>query len=65
MNVNKLKAQMTKNKVTQKELAKKLGMSEWTFRRKLKNDEFGLLDANIMIDVLHIENPEDVFFNTD
>ena len=54
--------QMIKNKITQKELAKRLGMSEGTFRRKLKNDEFGLLDANIMIDVLHIENPEDVFF---
>lgn len=62
MDVNKLKMQMIKNKITQKELAKRLGMSEGTFRRKLKNDEFGLLDANIMIDVLHIENPEDVFF---
>ena len=63
MNMEKLKEQILKRKMTQKEIAKSLGMSESTFRRKAKNDEFGIIDANIMIEILHIDNPEDIFFD--
>lgn len=61
--MEKLKEQILKRKMTQKEIAKSLGMSESTFRRKAKNDEFGIIDANIMIEILHIDNPEDIFFD--
>lgn len=64
MNVKMLKEEMAKNSITQRKLAKLLGMSESTFRRKMKNNKFGLLDANIMIDVLNIECPGDIFFSS-
>ncbi len=64
MDVNKLKIRMKNSNISPKELASALGMSESTFKRKLKNNGFGLLDANIMIKLLHIENPEDIFFNS-
>ncbi len=62
MNAKKLKEELAKHKITQKEMAKSLGMSESTFRRKVRNDKFGLLDANRMIKLLHIDKPEDIFF---
>ena len=62
MNAKKLKEELAKHKITQKEMANSLGMSESTFRRKVRNDKFGLLDANRMIKLLHIDKPEDIFF---
>ena len=46
-----------------KELANILRINESTLYRKLKQDGFFTRDEiNTMIDVLHIENPKDIFF---
>ena len=60
---NKLKAQMTLLGITAKELAKELGINEATFYRKLQRDgDFTRKEINILIQVLQIENPEEIFF---
>lgn len=60
---NKLKAQMTLLGVTAKDLAKKLDISEATFYRKMQRDgDFTRNEINILIQVLQINNPEEIFF---
>ena len=62
MNRNALKAKIVENGMTQKSLAERIGMSSASFWRKMKNGNFGLQEANAMIEVLHIENPGEIFF---
>ena len=59
---NALRAEMARNGVTQKELAKTVGISEKTFIYKMKKGVFGTDEAQIMIDTLGIKNPADIFF---
>lgn len=59
---NALRAEMARNGVTQKELAKTVGISEKTFILKMKKGVFGTDEAQIMIDTLGIKNPADIFF---
>lgn len=60
---NKLKAQMTLLGVTAKDLAKELDINEATFYRKLQRDgDFTRREINILIQVLQITNPEEIFF---
>lgn len=59
---NALRAEMARNGVTQKELAKTVGISEKTFISKMKKGVFGTDEAQIMIDTLGIKNPADIFF---
>lgn len=60
---NKLKAQMALLGVTGKELAKALDINEATFYRKVQRDgDFTRKEINIIIQVLKIENPEEIFF---
>lgn len=60
---NKLKAQMTLLGITAKDLAKELDINEATFYRKLQRDgDFTRKEINILIQVLQIENPEEIFF---
>lgn len=60
---NRLKAQMVLRGMTTKELAAKLNIDESTFYRKLKNNgQFTREELAIMIKVLNIENPSEIFF---
>lgn len=60
---NKLKAQMTLLGVTAKDLAKELDINEATFYRKMQRDgDFTRREINILIQVLQITNPEEIFF---
>ena len=53
---------MAKNHVSQKEMAKKIGITPKTFGVKLKNGVFGSDEIEIMIKVLKIKNPIAIFF---
>ena len=49
--------------ISVKELAEKLGLNESTLYRKIKADgAFTRDEINKMIDVLHIEDPREIFF---
>ena len=61
-NPNNLKAEITRAGKTQKDVAAELGIIENTFSKKINSGSFGLDEANIMIDMLHIQNPGAVFF---
>jgi predicted transcriptional regulator len=62
LNKNALKAEMVRNGITQKQLAKTVGISEKTFITKMKKGVFGTDEAQIIIDTLSITNPADIFF---
>ena len=59
---NALRAEMARNGLTQKELAKAIGISEKTFISRMKKGVFGTDEAQTMVELLHIDNPSTVFF---
>lgn len=61
--VNVIRAQLALHCMTQKELAKELGMSEKTLCIKLKTGNLGLEDVKHMIEILDIEDPIAVFLS--
>ena len=62
INANKIRARIVELGMTQKEVAEKIGMSEKTFSVKMNNGKFGLDEADKMINVLKIEQPDKYFF---
>lgn len=59
----KFMAQMALADMTQKELAQKLGIDESTLYRKINDDgRFSRKEMNSIIDILHIEDPNPIFF---
>lgn len=64
LNVKELKAQMVRKGFTQKQLANKMGISEKTFISRMKKGVFGTDEAQILINVLEIKNPNEIFFAT-
>lgn len=62
LNKNKLRAVFAEKGVSQKEVAQKIGISEATFSRKLKNGKFGIDEAEKMIKLLDIKEPLPIFF---
>ena len=62
VNSNLLRAEMVKCGVTQKDLARLIGMSENSMTNKLSGKRcFTLDEATKIINVLHIENPAEIF----
>ena len=60
----KLRAQMVLKDISAKDLCKALNINESTFYRKLNDDgRFTREEMNIMIQVLEIEDPADIFFS--
>lgn len=59
---NALRAEIVRNGLTQKEVAKFLGISEKTFITRMKNGVFGTDEVFVMIDRLGIHNPMAIFF---
>lgn len=59
---NALKAEIVRNGLTQKDVAKKLGISEKTFISRMKKGVFGTDEVEIMINELNITNPTEIFF---
>ena len=62
LNVNLIKAKIVENGLTQAEVASKIGMSPKTFSLKMSSGKFGLDEADKMIRLLKIDNPELYFF---
>ncbi len=59
---NRLNEALSDEGITVQELAGRLGMSVEEFERKISSNQFGLLDAEAVIQVLNLKNPESIFF---
>lgn len=51
--------------ITQKELAKRLGMAESTLNRHMKRGVFYSGEMQAMVEILQIEDPAAIFFPSD
>lgn len=59
---NALRAEIVRNGLTQKDVAKMIGISEKTFISRMNKGAFGTDEAEIMIRELKIKNPAKIFF---
>lgn len=59
---DKLKGIIVENGFSQQDVAKEIGISPKTFYEKMKNGVFGSDEIQIMIQMLHIEDPVSIFF---
>ncbi len=57
-----LKGIIYKRGLSQRKVARSLGMSEKTFYAKMKKGVFDSAEMEAMITLLQIENPGDIFF---
>lgn len=58
---DKLRGIIAERGLSQRKVAKELGISERTFYTKMKKGVFGTDEAMQLIDILHIENPVEIF----
>ena len=59
---NELRGKIAKNGLSQSDVALKIGITPKTFYEKMKIGVFGSDEIQIMIDLLNIDNPADIFF---
>lgn len=59
---DKLRGIIAERGLTQADVAKKIGRSPKAFYEKMKKGIFGSNEIQIMIEELHIEDPESIFF---
>ena len=64
VDVKLLKSEIVKNGMRQEEFCEKIGMAHSTFIRKMKKAVVTTDEAKVMIDVLGIKNPSEIFFAT-
>ncbi len=62
VNTNELRGIFAKNRKTQTDVAKMIGVTPKTFYLRMQKGVFGSDEIQIMIDELHIENPMEIFF---
>jgi len=62
LQVNELKAEFVRNNMTQKQVAKAIGISEQTLRRRFKTGIFGTDEIQKLTELLNLENPQYIFF---
>ena len=65
MDIWMLKKHMAKKDYTQETLAKAIGICSATFYRKVKNNSFTLAEAEEMIKLLDIKDPNAIFFDNE
>lgn len=63
MNNNLFKAALAKEGYTQGRLAKEMGISNSTLIRKKKTDTFTTAEAEKIVAILKIPNPNEIFFD--
>lgn len=63
VNVSELKAAIVRKGLTQKAVAKAIGISEQTFCRRMKAKAFGTDEAEKIAKLLEIQNPSAIFFD--
>lgn len=59
---DKLRGIIAENKKTQTDIAKAIGITPKTFYLRMQRGVFGSDEIQIMIDVLNIKNPMEIFF---
>lgn len=59
---NELKGLIAKNGLSQADVAKAIGITPKTFYTKMKIGIFGSDEIQAMIDLLHISDPQKIFF---
>lgn len=59
---NKLRAAWIAKGMTQSDVAREIGVSDATFSRRLRRGEFGIDEAELMIKLLDIKCPMEIFF---
>ena len=62
INENLLKASYVAKGLTQEEVAEKLGITTNTFRFKIKNNTLDVRQMDVLIELLDIKNPIEIFF---
>lgn len=62
IDTDELRGIIAKNKMSQVDVAKMIGVTPKTFYLRMQKGVFGSDEIQIMIDELHIENPMEVFF---
>lgn len=65
MNAARLKGIIAENGLSQREVAKAIGLSEKTFYSKMKKGVFGTDEAEAMIRLLNIKNPSVIFLQSE
>lgn len=65
LDVNKLKAAIVAKGLRQKDVAAALGITDRNFRYKLSKKKFYNTEIEVLIDVLNIESPMEIFFAKD
>lgn len=63
MDVSRLRGIITERGLSQRKVAKELGITEKTFYSKMKRGVFGTDEVEKMIDVLGIQNPAEIFLS--
>lgn len=63
VNSSKLKGIIAERGYSQAKVAEKLGITPKTFYDKMKRQVFDSDEMEIMIDLLEIQNPVDIFFD--
>lgn len=59
---DELRGIIAKRGFSQSDIAKKIGITPKTFYEKMKVGIFGSDEIQVMIDVLKIDNPAEIFF---
>lgn len=59
---DKLRGIIAERGMSQRQVAKQLGMAEKTFYAKMDRRVFGTDEVEAMIELLHIDNPLEIFF---
>ena len=62
IDVDKLRGAIAEKRLSQRKVAKKLGISDKTFYDKMKKGIFSSAEIEIMIDMLSLDDPMSIFF---
>lgn len=62
VDTNRLRGIIAERGTSQRQVANCLGMADKTFYSKMKSGVFGTDEAEQLIQLLHIENPAEIFF---
>lgn len=65
MNTARLKGIIAENGLSQRDVAKAIGLSEKTFYNKMKKGIFGTDEAEAMIKLLKIRDPASIFLQAE
>lgn len=62
VNIDKLNGKIAENRLNRKKIAAALGISTPTLRRRIKEGIFYNVEIDILVKLLKIENPNEIFF---